>query len=261
MKSTLRSSAAAVAMLLASLGAVLVAQPAAAEHRYMYAQPAVAPQPVIERFVLRHAGSFEPGREVRFRLVGAPGGQVWLRIPGVLRSAEMVETRPGVYVADYVIRWRDNPDAFSRAVATLHSGGQRASARVEIRGEQGYAYDWGSRYDRDGRAPQITDLTPLHGENVGARGWTRISARFTDEGSGVDPSAITLRIDGRDVTGRARVESDEIRYREDLAPGRHVAELVVRDRAGNASRRAWSFDVVDRNYGGYGYYPGQSQPW
>lgn len=258
MKSAVHSSAAAAAMLMASLGAMLVAQPAAAQHRYVYEQPAVVAQPLIERFVLRHAGSLEPGRAVRFRLVGAPGGQAWLRIPGVLRTSEMVERRPGVYVADYVIRWGDNPDAFSRAMASLQSGGLRASARVEIRGD---ADDegWGRRHGRDNSPPQITDVTPSHGERLGDRGWSRVSARFTDDGSGVDPAAVTLRIDGRDVTGRSRLDSDEIRYREALAPGRHFAEVVVRDRAGNATRRAWSFDVVDRS--GYGHYRAQPQAW
>ncbi len=248
MKSTLRSSAAAAAMLLVSLGAALVAQPAAAQHRYADAPVFAAPQPVIERFVLRHAGSLEPGREVRFRLVGAPGGQAWLEIPGVLRAAAMTETRPGVYEADYVIRRRDNPGAFPHAVATLLRGGQQVSARVEVRGDRD------GRFARDDRAPQITAMTPADGERVGERRWTRVSARFTDEGSGVDPASVVLRVDGRDVTGGARVDGDDIRYADDLQPGRHVAELTVRDRAGNASRRAWTFEVVERgrNYGYYG---------
>lgn len=119
MKSTLHSSAAAAAMLLASLGALLVAQPAAAQHRYEYAQ----------------------------------------------------------------------------------HGGDRAEG-----------YGWGHRYGRDDRAPQITQVSPSHGDRVSDRGWTRISARFSDQGSGVDPASVVLRIDGRDVTRRARVDGDDIRY-------------------------------------------------
>ncbi|MFC5498519.1 hypothetical protein ACFPOE_13315 [Caenimonas terrae] len=108
---------------------------------------------------------------------------------------------------------------------------------------------------RDDRGPWISDLTPAQGERVGGRGFTRISARFGDERSGVDPASVLLRIDGRDVTRRARVDGDDIRYVDDLRPGRHVAELVVRDRAGNPTRRAWAFDVVDhgrhdRDHGG-----------
>lgn len=118
-------------------------------------------------------------------------------------------------------------------------------------------------FRRDHRAPRITDVTPDHGERVGERGWTRISARFHDRGTGV--ASVRLRVDGRDVTGQARVHDDGIRYAENLQPGRHFAELVVRDRAGNATRQSWSFDVVqeDRGYDRgqrYGYY-GQPQRW
>ena len=126
------------------------------------------------------------------------------------------------------------------------------------------AYDrgQGSSHDRDyrgdHRAPRIFDVTPEHGDRVSERGLTRISARFGDLGAGV--AAVTLRVDGRDVTRRAQVDGDDIRYADNLAPGRHWAELVVRDRAGNTARRNWVFDVVGRGYGQYGAY-GQPQRW
>jgi hypothetical protein len=165
MKATLRSSATAAAMLLLSLGAAVVAQPAAAQFAYGPAQPAVV--------------------------------------------------APGEFRGD---RWdhRDN------------------------------------HYRRDDRGPWIGDITASQGD----RGWTRIAARFGDQGSGVDPASVMLRVDGRDVTRRARVDGDDIRYADDLRPGRHFAELVVRDRAGNATRRTWTFDVVDHGRH-YGYYDGR----
>jgi len=120
----------------------------------------------------------------------------------------------------------------------------------------GYGHERDLRVDQ--RAPRIFDVTPEDGDRVGARGWTRITARFQDRGAGV--AAVWLRVDGRDVTSRARVEGDDVRYAEDLRPGRHRAELVVRDRAGNTARRTWSFDVV-----GHGRYDdstyGQAQRW
>ena len=127
----------------------------------------------------------------------------------------------------------------------------------------GYGYDR-DRFRGDNRPPRIFDVTPDHGEQVSERGWTRISARFFDRGTGV--AAVSLRVDGRDVTSRARVDADDIRYAENLRPGRHVAELVVRDHAGNTARRSWVFDVANdvRNHG-YGYgrdgYYGQPQRW
>lgn len=105
------------------------------------------------------------------------------------------------------------------------------------------------RFHRDTRAPEVFDITPAQGERVGQRGRTRISARVTDQGSGVNQ--VQLRLDGRDVSQDVRFDGQEIHYRDDLARGRHTADLVVRDRAGNWTRRTWTFNVVGERYGAY----------
>jgi hypothetical protein len=157
-------------MLLAPIGALLVAQPAAAQHAFGYSQPAVVAQ----------QQDFRGDRE----------------------------------------RW--DHDRWDRR---------------------------DNHYRRDERGPWIGDIVATQG----GRGWTRISARFGDQGSGVDFRSVILRVDGRDVTQRARIDGDDIRFADDLRPGRHVAELVVRDRAGNATRRSWTFDVAGhyRHYSSY----------
>jgi hypothetical protein len=204
------------------------------------AQPAAQAQaPGIERFVMRSMGRLEPGSELRFRLVGAPGADAWMDIPGVIRGVDLTEVRPGVYEGTYTVRRRDDPDAFRNAVATLRSGNQRATARVDVRGE-----DRDVAAGRDERAPQITELTPANGERVAERGRTHLRAHLSDEGSGIDPASVRLRLNGRDVTADARVTPEELHYRADLDPGRYTAELTVRDQAGNASTKSWSFDVM-----------------
>jgi hypothetical protein len=102
------------------------------------------------------------------------------------------------------------------------------------------------RAGRDDRAPAIADLTPLPGQRIGEQLRMTVSARFSDDASGVDPASVRLRIDGRDVTGASRVAGDEVRFHNNLFPGRHLAEVIVSDRAGNTARRSWHFDVVDR---------------
>jgi hypothetical protein len=205
----------------------------------MGAAPARAP--AIERFVMRPMGRLEAGRELRFRLVGAPGGDAWLDIPGVINGVDLAEVRPGVYEGTYTVRRRDNLDAFGNAVATLRNGNQRATARVDVRGDD---RDVGRDERRDDRAPVISEMSPGNGDRITDRGRLRLQARLSDEGSGIDPSSVRLRLNGRDVTADARVSPDEIRYRADLEPGRYTAELTVRDQAGNASTKSWSFDVT-----------------
>ena len=52
----------------------------------------------------------------------------------------------------------------------------------------------------------------------------------------------------------ATTYGNDIRFADNLRPGRHTAEVVVRDRAVNVSHRSWTFAVVDRDARfGYGY--------
>jgi hypothetical protein len=147
----------------------------------------------------------------------------------------MTETRPGVYEAEYTIRRSDRLNAFERSVATLRTGNQRVTARLDQRVAD---------RDVDESAPRITGVTPGNGQRVDERGRTFIHARLSDEGTGVDPASIRLTVDGLDVTADARVSAEEIGYRERLGRGPHRAELVVKDRAGNVNRTVWTFRVV-----------------
>lgn len=199
---------------------------------------APAPRLAIERFVMRPMGRIEAGRELRFRVQGAPGADAWVDIPGVISGIDLAEVRPGVYEGTYTVRRRDDLDAFTGAKATLREGKQRVTARVDLRGRDGDR--------RDERPPTISDLTPGNGEQVNERGRTHISARIADEGSGIATDSVRLRLNGRDVTADARVSDDEVQYRADLDPGRYTAELTVRDEAGNATTKGWTFDVTPR---------------
>lgn len=139
---------------------------------------------------------------------------------------------------------------------------------VVVRDERDYGWDYGRDHDgrrhgwrRDERAPQIVDVTPEPGERAGGRFRTLVGARFIDQGSGVDVGSVRLRIDGYDVTGASRVSPEEIRFRDVLRPGRHYAEVVVRDHAGNAARHTWRFFVPDRGQERIGYGYGNAGDW
>jgi hypothetical protein len=143
-----------------------------------------------------------------------------------------------------------------------------APAPVQLRDrDRDDAYDhdgWRRGWRRDERAPSIIDLTPLPGERVGERYRMTVSARFADHFSGVDPASVRLRLDGRDVTAASRGDENEVRFHNNLFPGRHVAEVIVRDRAGNTARRSWQFDVAERGRDRYrddDGYPGRWGGW
>ena len=282
MTSRFRAHATA-AVLLASLGAAFVATPASA-HVTMVPHHHDARE-ILQRFDL--LGAPAVGREVLFRVHGMAQGQATVDVPGVMNDWRLTEVQPGVYEGRYIVAPRDNPGAFSAATATVLAGGQRAQARIAAPSValDGNAFpsaqpqppvvvvrpqdrhdehrdDRDARGRRDNRNPEIVSVSPAHGERISERGFARISARFGDDRSGVDTGSVRLRVDGRDVTGRSRIDGDSIDYRADLAPGRHVAEVTVRDRAGNLTRRSWTFDVVDTHPGhGHGYGHDEGRRW
>lgn len=96
----------------------------------------------------------------------------------------------------------------------------------------------------DHRAPRVKVVTPDNGARVPDHGRTHISARLSDDRSGIDARTVHLRVDGRDVTRFARVTPAEVRVAENLRPGHHTAQVQVSDRAGNTTRTAWTFDVA-----------------
>src|SRR5262245_32459118 len=67
------------------------------------------------------------------------------------------------------------------------------------------------------RPPQVSDVMPAD-RQVLPEGPVEISARLSDQGSGVDPRSVRLRLNGRDVTDDARVNAREVRLRTDLRP-------------------------------------------
>ncbi|GAB3645630.1 Ig-like domain-containing protein [Ramlibacter alkalitolerans] len=250
MKAHLRKNAAAAMLLLAPLGAALVAQPAAAQYAPQYRVAQVAPGhvtnvavPAVESFVADlDRGRLEPGRVLHFRLLGTPRSNVVVNIQNIVSDLPLAETQPGVYVGSYTIRRSDDVKMLDRAVAVLRTGGKHAVARVNMGWREQQA---SAQHGRDTTPPRILDMTPHNGERVSDRGRnTRLSARLSDDGSGVDPASVRLRINGRDVSRDVRVRDDEVHYREDLPRGRHTVELAVRDRAGNATRTTWTFNVV-----------------
>ena len=72
-----------------------------------------------------------------------------------------------------------------------------------------------------------------------------VEAQFSDVGAGVDPTDVTMILDGADVTALASVDSDSVRFEPgaDLDDGMHEVTVDVTDRAGNQTTRSWSFQT------------------
>jgi hypothetical protein len=223
--------------------------------------PPVAAVPVVESFAVLPAGRLAPGSELHFRLAGTPKATATVEIPGVVRGLVLRESGRGVYEGSYTVRRADNLRSFDSAVATFARGSLATTANLDLKGAIDAPRGRDGRDDRredrrdgrDGRddrqqsrdhqPPQVTAVAPANGEVVDERRRTRITARLADAGSGIDAGSVRLTVDGLDVTQNTEVTAEQVRYREELGSGRHSAELVVRDKAGNTTRTAWSFQV------------------
>lgn len=95
----------------------------------------------------------------------------------------------------------------------------------------------------DNEPPQITAVEPAPGSTVDPR--PRISARYRDNGTGVDASSVEVRLDGVNVTDRADRTASRTIYTptDDLDAGEHSVTVKASDRGGQTASRSWVFEV------------------
>lgn len=225
----------------------------------------VLPPLRIERFGMMPIERIEPGAELQFALEGQPGSTVSVDLPGVEGDLRLSETRPGHYEGRYTLRRADNINPNRPFVATLRSGDRvvtsnlnlvvgrpggdnRGDNRAENRGD--YRGDHGdnradNRGGSDNRPPSLVNMSPRDGETVAGGPPVQIAANFDDHGGGgVEPETVQIMVSGRNVTREAQINRQSFVFRGVLPPGRHTVDVTARDRAGNAVRQGWSFDVV-----------------
>ena len=99
----------------------------------------------------------------------------------------------------------------------------------------------------DATPPVLSDVRPDDGSS-GSDRTPGISVAIADAGTGVDAAAVTLSVDGTDVTSRASYTGGRLSYVPSaaLAYGHHSVTARAADRAGNqAQPMTWSFEVRD----------------
>jgi len=196
--------------------------------------PPPPPQLRIERFQVTGLERVEPGTELKFMIDGMPGAVAFVDLPGVANNVQLREVRPGRYEGSYTLRRSDNLNVSAPVVASLRAGDRVVTANLAPPPPAG-----------DNRPPIIANLAPREGDTVNAAGPTVVSGNFEDRGgSGVDPASVRILLSGRNVTPDAQVTPQSFSLRAALPPGRHTVDVTARDRAGNAVRRSWSFDVA-----------------
>jgi uncharacterized protein with FMN-binding domain len=209
---------------------------------YLKAAPPVAAAPAapaapragpakIERFTVTPVDKLEPGVDLKFTLLGTPGGQAVVGIQGVARDIAMKEVKPGQYEASYTVRRLDHFPASGNIVGRLQAGGQTARTRLN------------QSLLVAAKAPVLKNLLPRENETVGP-GQITVSATFDDSGGvAVDPKSVRILFDGRDVTRNAAVTPNFFTYRVAPPAGSHQVQVTLLDATGATLRHAWNFTV------------------
>ena len=194
--------------------------------------PTAAPAAArIDRFEVAPVDKLEPGADLKFMLVGTPGGSASVGIQGVNRDVAMKEVKPGQYEASYTVRRLDHFPPSGNIVGRLDIGGQVARMRLT------------QPLVVDARPPVLRNLSPKENESV-PPGPVIIGGTFDDSGGvGVDLKTVRIAVDGRDVTQNAQITPQFFSYRVTPSSGTHQVQVSAQDLRGNAMRNSWSFTV------------------
>ncbi len=172
-------------------------------------------------------------------LRGSIGASATFDIFGVASDVRMREARPGVYGAQpavYAGTYTVRPgDAARQAAvfATLKVGSQEVIASAD------------RAITIDTRPPEITSLQPRPETRL-ANIRPNIVATFFDGESSVNPGAVRLLVNGKNVTAEASITETSVSYNPPVPfdPGPVRVELTVSDRAGNTERTNWTFTIA-----------------
>lgn len=196
---------------------------------------AIAPERTvtINSFRIDAAGPLKGGDTLKATLRGSENAKAEVTIPGVVESIPMTEESAGVYQCSYVIP------------AGLNANGATVIGKLSAPGAVPVMIQAAQSLVIDSKAPAIANGTPSSTGQVSS-GRPRISATLDDgPGSGVDPSATRMFIDGRDVTSDAISTQQFVTYepKEPLADGEHRVRVVAADVVGNTSELTWKFTI------------------
>lgn len=196
--------------------------------------PPVGGAPSVTSFTDDVTGPLKAGDKITVTMAGTPGGKAAFSIPGVVDGYALRETSPGVYTGTYIVP--GNVSATGAAVlGSLTVNGQTAPL-IQAAG----VVTLGSK------PPTLSDFSPARGAKTSADR-PLIYATLSDAGgTGVNPGATRIILDGADITNQATVTPSffNVRPAQPLSNGSHTVAVTVADRAGNTETTRWKFTVA-----------------
>ncbi|MGH7737890.1 MAG: copper amine oxidase N-terminal domain-containing protein [Candidatus Tyrphobacter sp.] len=172
------------------------------------------------------------GETLTVTMTGSAGGAATFDIGPYVANVAMVQRSAGTYVGSYDIGREEN---FTDApiVASLRMpDGSTVSARAA------------QTLSASTEAPGIATIGPADGSVVNLDA-PAIYATFVTQAVPVNPSSVTLEVDGRDVSAECLRTPHFVQYLAQTAYRRGPIRVTVRvsDEAGNTATRTWTFTI------------------
>ncbi len=190
--------------------------------------------PVITRVSLSAAGALKPGDWIDVTLYGTPGGAATFDIGPYVTNLAMSESSPGVYTDRYKLPAAINVEG-APIIGHLRVGGQDAPDAQAPR-----------TLSVSSTPPGVTDFGPADGARVN-NPRPAIFATFATDAVPVNPSSISLSVNGHDVTSECVRTKTFVQYFPDYDFRRGAVRVTVRvaDDAGNTTTKSWSFTIKE----------------
>jgi hypothetical protein len=213
--------------------------PDTAEKRQIIASRAVAATPqaagatTISNLTVSAKGALRAGDSFEVTLSGTPGGKATFDIGTYLEGVPMTETSPGTYTAKYQIP------------SGVNFGSTPIYGHLVVSGSAAPRAQAPSLVAVSTTPPQITDVAPPAGQAVNNNRPNLFATYTSPTNVDINPSSVTIHVNGLDVTASAVRTSTFITYTPAvaLADGTVTVRVSVADFAGNRSERSWSFTI------------------
>ncbi|MBV8152140.1 MAG: hypothetical protein JOY59_11320 [Candidatus Eremiobacteraeota bacterium] len=196
---------------------------------------AVAGSVAITSFTISPARPLHLGETFDLTLRGTPGGRATYDIGNFLTKQPMREESPGVYKAGLRV---DPGMNFTLTSVFGHLAVGEAEAKIEAPAQISVATI----------APQISEVAPANGQVINNNRPSIYATFATPTDLGINPSSITIKVNGTDVTTSATRTGSFVTYTTSsaLADGPVTVAVRIADLAGNEASRSWTFTIRTR---------------
>lgn len=202
------------------------------------ARPAASPSSVaIASFDVSVTRPLRAGESFDVTLHGTPGGTATFDIADYVTGLAMHETQPGTYVGRFTI-----PDRFNVTQVPVYGHltlGSASAPRAESATQLSAATI----------PPSVGEVAPPPGQTVNNSRPSIYATFVAPTEIAINPSSITLVVNGHDVTSSATRTGSFITYSPgiDYPDGAVTVVVRVADAAGNDTTRTWTFYIKTRN--------------